>query len=120
MSYFNLENDLFLLLFLTGTVFVVVGLFMLKFPPKDINGLYGYRTSSSMKNQERWDFSQIYAAKEMMKIGAIKLVIGLLALLFFPSEIVGVILGLGVLIVSCVLLVVRVEPVINNKFNEGN
>lgn len=114
----NLENDLFLVLFLTGIVFIVVGLFMLKFPPKQINGLYGYRTSSSMKNQERWDFAQIYAAKEMMKIGGIQVIIGLFAQLFSPSEIVGVILGLGFVLLSCVLLAVRVERAIKNKFNE--
>lgn len=28
-----------------------------KKPPKDVNALYGYRTSMSMKNQETWDFA---------------------------------------------------------------
>lgn len=29
-----------------------------KFPPKKINGVYGYRTSSSMKSQQNWDYAQ--------------------------------------------------------------
>ena len=33
------------------------------FRPKQINGLIGYRTKKSMKNQENWNFSQKYATK---------------------------------------------------------
>jgi len=47
------DNPLFLIPSTSGLIFILAGFIMLKFPPKKINSLYGYRTSSSMKNQER-------------------------------------------------------------------
>lgn len=38
-------------------------------PPKDINGIYGYRTSMSMKNQDTWDFAQRYMGETWQKAG---------------------------------------------------
>ncbi len=29
-------------------------------PPKEINGVYGYRTARSMKSRETWDLSLIH------------------------------------------------------------
>ena len=49
------------------TIFAIAmvggGLFLWKCPPKNINGLIGYRTKRSMQNQESWDFAQRYAGK---------------------------------------------------------
>lgn len=44
------ENPLFLIPITSGPLFMIAGLVLLKFPPKKINSLYGYRTNSSMKN----------------------------------------------------------------------
>jgi uncharacterized membrane protein len=35
-----------------GVVILIVGIILLLFPPKEINNIYGYRTSSSMRNKE--------------------------------------------------------------------
>ena len=56
------DNPLFLIPVMTGVIFIVAGWIMMKFPPKDINSLYGYRTKNSMKNKERWAFAQKYSA----------------------------------------------------------
>lgn len=45
------------------------GWVMEKKPPKKINGIYGYRTSRSMKNQDTWDFAQRYMGKVWWKWG---------------------------------------------------
>src|SRR5690554_7927889 len=90
-----IENPLFLIPVMTGLIFVIAGFVMLKFPPKEINGLYGYRTKSSMKNQERWDFAQNYSAKEMMKLGFVLVLTGIFGLLFEPQEMLGMVIGLG-------------------------
>lgn len=50
-----------------------VGRMMMKHPPKTINMVFGYRTSRSMKNQEAWDFAQVYCRKLWWKIGWIML-----------------------------------------------
>lgn len=114
-----IENQLFFIPMLTGSIFVIAGFVMLKFPPKKINGLYGYRTKSSMKNQERWDFAQNYSAKEMMKLGFVLALTGLFGFLFEPQEMVGMIIGLGLMILMVILLIVRVESAIKKKFEEN-
>lgn len=68
---------------LTGIIFIIVGLMMLKYPPKEINSLYGYRTKKSMKSQEAWNFAQIYSSKLIIKAGLFLSLVGLLGYVFF-------------------------------------
>lgn len=67
---------------LTGIILIVVGFILLKYPPKEINSLYGYRTEKSMKSQEAWDFAQIFSSKLMIKAGSFLSVVGLLGYAF--------------------------------------
>jgi uncharacterized membrane protein len=52
-------------------IFSIAGIISYLFPPKKINGIYGYRTPRSMKNQENWDYAQKLGAKYMMLFGGI-------------------------------------------------
>lgn len=63
---------------LTGIILIVVGFILLRYPPKEINSLYGYRTEKSMKSQEAWDFAQIFSSKLMIKAGVFLSLVGLL------------------------------------------
>ena len=94
------DNHLFIICFGFGIISIVAGLIMRKFPPKKINALYGYRTSSSMKNQKRWDFAQIYSSAEMIKIGFLNIVISFIGFIYFLTEITSMILGLTIMILS--------------------
>lgn len=51
------------------------GLLVWKFPAKNINVAYGYRTKRSMKNMDTWMFAQEYTGRLWVKLGC-----GLLAL----------------------------------------
>ncbi len=51
-------------------------------PPKDINSLYGYRTSMSMKNRRTWLFAHQYAGKIWFYSGIISFVVSVPLLLF--------------------------------------
>ena len=110
------ENPLFLIPVLTGLIFIIVGFIMLCFPPKRINMLYGYRTKSSMKNQEVWDFTQKYSAKEMMKLGFLLAMSGLIGLVYQPNLKIAMIIGIGLMILIVIVLLIRVELAIKNKF----
>ncbi len=112
------ENPLFLIPFSSALIFCVVGLVMYKFPPKKINGIYGYRTASSMKNQVRWDFAQIYASKQMIKYGLLLSVFGLVGLVYEPAESISTMLGLGLMILMVVLLIVKVEKKMKKEFKD--
>lgn len=61
------------LLFIDLTLSVVLLLYYY-FPPKKINGLYGYRTFTSVKNQENWTFCQNYASRKWIYVIPILLV----------------------------------------------
>jgi uncharacterized membrane protein len=109
-------NPLFIVNGLTALIFIVGGFILVKYPPKKINQLYGYRTESSMKNQARWDFAQKYAAQQMKLYGFI---LGLIALAgpFLPlPELVGVGLALVCVIGGSILLILSVERGIKNNF----
>jgi uncharacterized membrane protein len=51
--------------------FLLAGLVLYLFPPKKINGIYGYRTPRSMKNQANWDYAQKIGGKYMMLFGVV-------------------------------------------------
>lgn len=55
---------------LTPLIMITAGFFMYKKPPKEINGLIGYRTAMSQKNKDTWFFAQTYCGKLWLKIGA--------------------------------------------------
>ncbi len=46
-----------IILLLIPATMIGFGLLWKKHPPKDINAVYGYRTSRSCKSQETWDFA---------------------------------------------------------------
>lgn len=59
---------------------------MLVFPPKKINALYGYRTLSSMRTIERWEFAQKYSAIQMLISAALLMVMSTFGLLIDVSK----------------------------------
>lgn len=59
---------------LVPVAMIIGGRIMWKHPPKNINGLIGYRTSRSMKNIDTWIFAHNYCGKLWWKIGWITLV----------------------------------------------
>ncbi|QJD96508.1 SdpI family protein [Mucilaginibacter robiniae] len=63
---------------LIGFIILLAGLIQKRFPPKTINGLYGYRTASSMRNSQSWNEANRYSAQLMIKAGGITLASGLL------------------------------------------
>lgn len=77
-----MENQLLDLPLLCGGIFLLAGMIMYLFPPKKINSLYGYRTSSSMASDERWQFAQKFSAIRMIIGGVFCVVLSAAGLLF--------------------------------------
>lgn len=105
-----------LIVIICGIIFLFAGLIQYRFPPKKINSLYGYRTRSSMKSQERWEFAQQYSANQFIRIGLVLCASSLLGTWFPLTDIWGALLGLVTVIVAVVVLIIRVEKKINQKF----
>ena len=63
---------------LLGVIFLLAGLIQKRCPPKEINSLYGYRTTRSMKDQQHWDEGNKYSKQFMLNCGWVLLVAGIL------------------------------------------
>jgi uncharacterized membrane protein len=111
------ENPLFIIPLSTGITLMITAYVFRKYPPKKINNLYGYRTKRSMLDQERWDFSQPYAAKELMKSASALAISSVIGLFYNPDLVWGVILGLGLLIIVVIFMMIRVENAIKDRFD---
>ena len=68
--------------YINALILLVVGIVFRMYPPKKINGLYGYRTTRSRKSQEAWDFAQRYSAKLITMFGLAALIVAAAAHLF--------------------------------------
>src|SRR5688572_16208810 len=66
-------------------LWMLMGLIFYFRPPKKINGLYGYRTTRSMKNPENWHFANKLAPKYMFIIAQIAFGIALLYFFLFKD-----------------------------------
>lgn len=67
---------------LMGVIYFLVGYFMIKYPPKYRDGLYGYRTPRARKTEAHWVFAQKFSAIMFKKFGLLCLplcTIGVLA-----------------------------------------
>lgn len=111
-----MKIEVFLMLTIVGIVFAIIGLIMHKFPPKKINWFYGYRTNSSMKSQERWDFAQIYSAKLLALIGCCLTAISFLKMFWEVSQKTEMLFGFILTIGAVVLLLIKTELAIKKKF----
>jgi uncharacterized membrane protein len=111
-----IEEYTYQLLLLVGLFFVVIGLITYKFPPKKINVLYGYRTPSSMKNQERWDFAQHFSSIRMMKTGGYFIFLSFYKFFFEFNEMV---FSLLVLVLGILFLFYSTEKAIRKNFPEN-
>ena len=67
---------------LMGTM-LLFGWVFLKHPPKDINYVYGYRTSRSTRNINTWRFAHKTAGRIWMKSGIIGTLVSLMIILLF-------------------------------------
>jgi uncharacterized membrane protein len=102
--------------FVVGLIFLIIGVFFYFFPPKKINYIYGYRTNTSMENQEKWDFSQKYSAVKMIQGGLIFLVVSSFGLLFPLSSDQRIIIGIVALLINLVGLFYFTEKALKKQF----
>lgn len=66
---------------LLPVIMLVFGRLFQKKPPRQINGLYGYRTAWSMKSQETWNFAHKLCGRLWFRLGLILLPVSACAML---------------------------------------
>jgi uncharacterized membrane protein len=112
----NWANPIFLIPLITGPFFIMAGILMAKFPPKDINNIYGYRTKRSMKSQESWDFAQLFSAKRLIYSGIILMICSIIGSFIRTTELLAVVIGLLSVIVAAAIPIVKTEIELNSRF----
>lgn len=104
-------------------ILLIAGFWSARGGAKRINHFLGYRTSTSMKNQETWEFAQVYSGKVMWKLGLISLVTAVVTMLCVlrASEdticIVGLVL-LYVMVVPLLLVIPLTEKALHKTFDQ--
>ena len=106
---------MFLCNLLMPSIMVIAGYCMYKNPPKEINGLIGYRTAMSEKNKDTWAFAHDCCGKLWIKSGIILLVPTVLAQIPFAKTLVIEAVQVLVLIGSVIL----VEKALKRTFDEN-
>ncbi|MGG7078556.1 SdpI family protein [Clostridium sardiniense] len=102
------------------------GKYFIKHAPKEINEVFGYRTSMSMKNKDTWEFAHHYFGKLWLTIGWIMLVISAIAMLFVigrDEDVVGTFGGIlcGIQLVLLIGPIFPTERALKRNFDKrGN
>lgn len=104
----NIISDL-----LIPVIMIFLGRYFDKNPPKDINGMFGYRTSMSKKNKDTWEFANHYCGRLWTIIGWIMLIISIISILFLIGKSVGTVAIFGGIIcmIQVVFLVGSIFPI---------
>lgn len=97
---------------LVPATMIFLGRYFEKKPPKEINGVFGYRTTMSMKNRETWEFAHSYAGKLWNKCGCAILVLSVIAMLLVARKDIDTVskIGMAVCIVQTVIMVLTIIP----------
>jgi uncharacterized membrane protein len=104
-----------------GIIFCILGLISKIFPPKKINWIYGYRTSSSMKNIDTWNVANKYSTELMLMEGIVLTIVGVVTLFISDTGVAGAIMAIGLVLLSTIILIVATEKHLKKVFDkDGN
>ena len=119
----------FFMLFMNLLIpFIMIGFgkYFMKSAPGNINIVFGYRTSMSMKNQDTWEFAHEYCGKLWFKWGKITLILTVIAMLFLLGKSVDTIGSWGgviciIQLVPLIAVIVPTENALRKTFDkDGN
>ena len=115
---------MFIFNLLVPLLMVVFGRIMYKHTPKTINGVYGYRTSMSMKNEDTWEFAHKYCGKVWYVCGMVMLpitVIFMLLVIGKNEDCVGSMGGIicGVQLIPLIGSILPTEIALKKNFDKN-
>lgn len=91
-------------------------------PPKNINDLYGYRTSMSMKNKDTWNFAHKYIGQIWYLSGIITTVLSVIILFVFKNSTKLESITIYLVFIQIALLCVGIIPTeisLNKNFDKN-
>ncbi|WP_251862266.1 SdpI family protein [Clostridium sp. Marseille-Q2269] len=102
-----------------ASFFIVFGFVLIKYPPKHINSIYGYRTPFSMKNKDTWIVAQKYGGFSMIIFGFIYGIFGAWSIIQ-PLPINNENMQALFLLIGSIIMLVVDELHLRKIFNENH
>lgn len=112
-----------MLLFIPITM-IGFGRYFIKLAPKEINMVFGYRTTMSMKNKETWQFAHNYCGKLWYNLGRILVPLSTLPMLFVigkDKDTIGYfsLIFLGIQMVCLIGSIIPTERALKKTFDKN-
>ena len=109
---------------LVPLIMLFFGLYFKNKSPKEINSLFGYRTTMSMKNKDTWEFAHHYCGRLWLVLGMIMLPLSVIPMLFFINQdidVVGIAGGIieGIQVVVFLISIFPAEKALKKTFDEN-
>lgn len=109
---------------LAPAIMIGFGKYFSKGGPENINSLFGYRTSRSMKNKDTWEFAHKYCGKIWLICGSVLLPASIAAMLFFRGKDKDTVADAGVAVLMIQVAVIfctiaAVELALKKNFDES-
>ncbi len=100
---------------ITPLIMILGGVWFVKRPPKNINSLFGYRTSRSMKNQNTWNFAHHFCGRLWLYCGLILFPVSAIPMLLLFNKSEGIIatVGLIICVIHLIVLLCSIIPTEN-------
>ena len=121
-----MATTLFVCSLIVPMTMFLFGIWMRRRPPKTVNGVFGYRTRRSMKNEQTWRFAHEKCGKIWTCVGAVLLIVSAVVSILFWQKGVDALTRFTTTfsmaqIVVLLLTVVPVEHALKKNFdNNGN
>ena len=109
---------------LVPLIMLFFGFYFKNNSPKEINSLFGYRTTMSMKNKDTWEFAHHYCGRLWLVLGMIMLPLSVIPMLFFINQdidVVGIAGGIieGIQVVVLLISIFPTEKALKKTFDEN-
>jgi uncharacterized membrane protein len=99
--------------YITHALVFIAGFILFIFPPNKVNSIYGYRTSSSMKNDNVFKFANKFSSKLLMLFTFISFIICLIADELFHLKYLSILILL-VFGLTILLTEIKLKKINNN------
>lgn len=109
---------------ITPFIMISFGYYFMNKAPKEINMIFGYRTTMSMKNKDTWEFAHKYIGRLWFKSGLVLLPLSILAMLPVMSESQDVIGTVSIFIIFIQIIpliatIIPTEKALRNNFDKN-
>lgn len=109
---------------LTPVIMIAFGNYFSKNAPKEVNGIFGYRTAMSMKNKDTWKFAHTYCGKIWYISGLVCFPVSIAAMLAIMGKSEDVVGKVGVILCLVQLIplvgaIIPTEKALRKNFDKN-